>query len=104
MIRLPLNINFSLIISGLFLISSVISAQQPMDRLPPQVLTQLKAMTPAQQKEFAKRYNLELPYDLYEVDVGGKLGKQGMPLEQVEDKPITSPLFNDNEKPQRFGL
>jgi len=111
MIKLILKVNFFVIIISL-LVSFNIGAQSYIDRLPTQIVNQLKSMTPEQQIEFARINNIDLPSAGDQPENYNKLGMKGEPLEKlfVDRGDTESAIFFDTfspsikEKPERFGL
>ena len=104
--------NFSLVIFSLLLVSMNIAPQNSIGNLPPQIINQLKTMTPKEQKDFADKYNIQLPLNTYQDTSEPKLGEKGEPIEKFSDNKNffdssqdDIPLQVDAEnKIQRFGL
>ena len=104
--------NFSLVIFSLLLVSLNIAPQNSIGNLPPQIINQLKTMTPKEQKDFADKYNIQLPLNTYQDTSEPKLGEKGEPIEKFSDNKNffdssqdDIPLQVDAEnKIQRFGL
>ena len=107
-----LKINFSLTIVAVLIASMNVAAQNSMGDLSPQMINQLKTMTPEQQQQLALRYNIQLPLNGGQAISDRGLGQKSEPIEkflvdggyddsskdQVPSLPVT-----DN-KLQRFGL
>ena len=104
--------NFSLVIFSLLLVSLNIATQNSIGNLPPQIINQLKTMTPKEQRDFADKYNIQLPLNTYQDTSEPKLGEKGEPIEKFSDNKNffdssqdDIPLQVDAEnKIQRFGL
>ena len=104
--------NFSLVIFSLLLVSLNIATQNSIGNLPPQVINQLKTMTPKQQQDFADKYNIQLPLNTYQDTSERKLGEKGEPIEKFSDNKNFFDSSQDNNflvedadtKTQRFGL
>ena len=104
--------NFSLVIFSLLLVSLNIAPQNSIGNLPPQIINQLKTMTPKQQQDFADKYNIQLPLNTYQDTGETKLGEKGEPIEKFsanenffDSSQDDIPLQVDAEnKIQRFGL
>jgi hypothetical protein len=77
--------NFSLVIFSLLLVSLNIAPQNSIGNLPPQIINQLKTMTPKQQQDFADKYNIQLPLNTYQDTSETKLGEKGEPIEKFSD-------------------
>ena len=82
MTKLFFKANYSLVIFSLLLVSLNIATQNSIGNLPPQVINQLKAMTPNQQRDFADKYNIQLPSNTYQDTSETKLGEKGEPIEK----------------------
>ena len=107
-----LKIIFSLTIVAVLIASMNVAAQNSMGDLSPQMINQLKTMTPEQQQQLALRYNIQLPLNGGQAISDRGLGQKSEPIEkflvdggyddsskdQVPSLPVT-----DN-KLQRFGL
>lgn len=117
MVKQIFKINFYLILIFALIITSInISAQNSLSDLPPQVLNQLKTMTPDQQQQLAERYKIRLPTIRDQDDNFGELGQNADPIEKfiVNERDegssdslefdLLSSRSIDDEKPQRFGL
>src|SRR6056300_14627 len=104
--------NFSLVIFSLLLVSLNIATQNSIGNLPPQIINQLKTMTPKEQKDFADKYNIQLPLNTYQDTSEPKLGEKGELIEKFsanenffDSSQDDIPLQVDAEnKIQRFGL
>ena len=104
--------NFSLVIFSLLLVSLNIAPQNSIGNLPPQIINQLKTMTPKQQQDFADKYNIQLPLNTYQDTSETKLGEKGELIEKFsanenffDSSQDDIPLQVDAEnKIQRFGL
>ena len=104
--------NYSIVIFSLLLVSLNIAPQNSIGNLSPQVINQLKTMTPKQQQDFADKYNIQLPLDTYQDTSETNLGQKGEPIERFSDNKNffdssqdDIPLQVDTEnKIQRFGL
>jgi len=103
--------NFSLAIFSLLLVSLNIAPQNSIGNLPPQVINQLKSMTPNQLQDFADNYNIQLPQNTYQDISKTKLGEKGERIEKFSDNkdffdsPQDNLLIDDAvTKTKRFGL
>jgi len=103
--------NFSLVIFSLLLVSLNIATQNSIGNLPPQVIDQLKTMTPKQQQDFADEYNIQLPQNTYQEISETKLGEKGVPIQKFSDNkdffdsPQDNLLIDDADtETKRFGL
>ena len=107
-----LKINFSLTIVAVLIASMNVAAQNSMGDLSPQMINQLKTMTPEQQQQLALRYNIQLPSNGGQVISDRALGQKSEPIEKFfvdegyDDSSrdhLPSLPVTDN-KLQRFGL
>ena len=106
------KINFSLIIFALLIANVNIAAQNSIGNLSPQIINQLKTMTPEQQQDLAKRYSIQLPLNANQVTSAPKLGQKGFPIEKFSTEENILDLSEDNipalvnadNRIQRFGL
>jgi len=106
------KINFSLIIFALLIASVNIAAQNSIGNLSPQIINQLKAMTPEQQQDLAERYNIQLPLSTNKATSAPGLGQKADPIEKfsTEENFLDLPeanmpsLVDADNLIQRFGL
>ena len=104
--------NFSLVIFSLLLVSLNIAPQNSIGNLPPQVINQLKTMTPKEQQDFADKYNIQLPLNAYQDTSELKLGEKGEQIKKFsasensfDSSQDSNRLIDDEDsKTQRFGL
>ncbi len=107
-----LKINFSLTIVAVLIASMNVAAQNSMGDLPPQMINQLKTMTPEQQQQLALRYNIQLPSNGGQAISNSALGQKSEPIEKFlldegyddSSKDDLPSLPVTDNKLQRFGL
>ena len=102
----------SLVVATLGLSTFVTSAQGAIPSVPPEILAQLKSMSPSEQRALARQYGFNLDQVLGvaggDGDIGERpaLGAPGEPLEQVKlDEDTREESFSEDteEELQRFG-
>jgi len=106
------KVSFSLTIFLLLIVSVNVAPQNSIGNLSPQIINQLKAMTPKQQQDFADKYNIQLPFNTYQDTSEPKLGERGEPIEKFSTNENFPNSLQDNifliedadSKTQRFGL
>jgi len=107
-----LKIIFSLTIVAVLIASMNVAAQNSMGDLSPQMINQLKTMTPEQQQQLALRYNIQLPSHGGQAISDRGLGQKSEPIEKFfvdegyddssKDQVPSLPVIDN--KLQRFGL
>ena len=106
----------SLVVGTLGLLAFMASAQGGLPSVPPEILAQLKSMSPAEQRAFASQYGFNLDEvlgvsDRDNLDVERTaLGAPGEPLQQaqldeIDDERIREESLSEDaeEQLQRFG-
>ena len=106
----------SLVIATLGLLTFVTSVQGAIPSVPPEILAQLKSMSPSEQRALARQYGFNLDQVLGAAGGDGEIGERpalgapGEPLEQVklddiDDEEIGEESLSEDteEELQRFG-
>ena len=106
----------SLVVATLWLLTFVASAQGAIPSVPPEILAQLKSMSPSEQRALARQYGFNLDEVLGvaggdgDIAARAALGAPGEPLEQVkldeiDDEDTREEFLTEEaeEKLQRFG-